>query len=131
MTKKFTEEQYNGIVKSWRDGIRYVSGTEAVMNYLEKNNVRFMGEEALAVANPLTRKWAHEKFVEKEKRYIWTSQHANIFGRHKRLYWHAPAGSVREYFTIDEHASDESELLTESEIKEWGYNPEAFDREEV
>lgn len=127
---KFTEEQYQKIIDAWDSQIMYKSATQSVIDELEIGYLN-MGDQALAIANPLTREWAHDKFVEKEKKYVWTSKKANSSGKNKRLFWQMSSKSVRDYFTIDENAFDDSELLTESEIKEWGYNPEMFDREEV
>lgn len=129
---KFTEEQYQKIVEI---GEKYqddrMSQINAIISFtydIPLNQIEVVNR-AIAIANPLTREWAHDKFV--EKKYVWTSKKANSSGRHKRLYWQQPSASIRDYFTIDERSSDESELLTESEIKSWGYNPEMFDREEV
>lgn len=141
---RFTEEQYQKIVEIadeymltsdfgiMGDITQKSIGTEFLKTELSSEiDFRLSAEEIIAIANPLTREWAHEKFVEKENRYVWTSKKANSSGRHKRLYWQQPSASIRDYFTLDERSSDESELLTESEIKEWGYNPDMFDREEV
>jgi len=122
MTKKFTEEQYQSIIKAWQSENIYIHQTEAVIDCLIDDlnlSVTLIGDEALALANPVTREWAHDKFVEKEKRYVWRLKTNNSY----RLTTHGGATQVNI------SRSSES-LLTESEIKAWGYNPEMFDREE-
>ena len=139
---KFTEEQFKKLVEIQEDNYSHdlywglgkdISETVRrdnlnLHNFIDENDLE---NKAVALMNLLTREWAHDKFVEKEKKYVWTSKKANSSGKNKRLFWQMSSKSVRDYFTIDENAFDDSELLTESEIKEWGYNPEMFDREEV
>ena len=67
---------------------------------------------------PLTREWAHDKFVEKEKKYHWK---LNGF-----------------YLTRDEsdkslffYKYDDEAKLKRSELQHWGFNPEMFDKEEA
>lgn len=130
MTKKFTEEQYQNIIDAWDSQIWYKSAIQSVIDELGIDYID-MGDQALALANPLTRKWAHDKFVEKEKHYIWTSKEVNSSGKHKRLFTQQQSASVRDYFILDKHGHDENELITESEIKKWGHAPERFYKEEV
>ena len=118
MTKNFTEEQYQNIVDAWDSEMRYVTATRSVNDYLVSNNITFMGDEALAIANPLTREWAHEQYVEKEKKYYWKLK--GFF-----LVKSASDGSL--YF--DE--LEDADSLSESEIREWGFNPDMFHQVEV
>lgn len=120
MSKKFTEEQYQEIIKVWRNEAGYVKGMQAVVDYLSSIDMSFMVGEAVALANPTTREWAHEQYVEKEKRYIW---HLKTDKKY-RLTTHAGATQVNI-----SHSSESK--LTESEIKAWGFNQEMFDKEEV
>lgn len=73
---KFTEEQYQKIVNAWDSQIMYKSATQSVIDELKVGYLN-MGDYALALANPLTREWAHDKFVEKEKKYYWTHKNRN------------------------------------------------------
>lgn len=130
MTKKFTEEQYQDIIEEWEGEISDTNATKAIIDYLKDEDLEYMSDEAMAIANPLTRKWAHDKFVEEEKKYVWTSKKANSNGKNKRLFWQMSTKAVQDYFTNDENAFDNSEFLTESEIEAWGYNSEMFNREE-
>ncbi|MGR8838202.1 hypothetical protein N2F28_08335 [Leuconostoc falkenbergense] len=128
---KFTEEQYRKIVDAWNSQLMYENSTKAVINSLETIYIN-MREQALALANPLTREWAHDKFVEKEKKYYWRIEQRDE-GYEIRLFAD-PQGFVSSYKFVDPCFGDvrkKSEQLTESEIKAWGYNPEMFDREEV
>ena len=130
MSKKFTEEQYQKIVEAWRSENLYIHQTEAVIDYLiDDFNVDVtLGEEALAIANPLTREWAHEQFVEKEKKYTWTLKKVDKSGIKMHLYKDY-FEKVQPFFSVTNVNIDDNEKLTEKEIREWGYNPEMFDKE--
>lgn len=134
MSNKFTEKQYNMLVeiqedqysddlffesKSYENSIAYTVAQkyDVLKWFIDTND---LGNEVVALMNPLTREWAHEKFVEKEKKYVWRLKNNNYY----RLTNHG--GSTQVNIS---HSSES--LLTESEIKAWGYNPEMFDREEV
>ena len=132
MTKKFTEEQYQKIVMTYESSSDYVDAIKLVLNYIDELN--WLGyEEALAIANPRTRDWAHDKYVEKEKKYYWTGKKEDDTGCVKRLYKDGDSMIVDYGIGISnsDTNNDKVEQLTESEIREWGYNPEMFDKEEV
>lgn len=115
---KFTEEQYQKIVDIWNNEYAFVEGIKEVFNYIEKERLANTVYESAALANPVTREWAHEQYVEKEKEYFWTNKNIKGFGLYK----------------IDGVVFPKSGLLTAltiSEVREWGYNPEMFDKEEV
>lgn len=118
MTTKFTEEEYQKIVDAWDGECRYVTAMKSVSDFLVSNDIKFMGDKALAIANPLTREWAHDKFVEKEKKYYWKLKNN----------WEFALVSTRALVNLSLHNKS---ALTESEIREWGFNPDMFDREEV
>ena len=40
-------------------------------------------------------------------------------------------GSVQPFLSVTNVNIDDDEKLTETEIREWGYNPEMFNKEEV
>lgn len=129
---KFTEEQYHKIIKAWRSSITYGNKTDAVIDCLIDDlnlDAMLMGEKALAIANPATRELAHEQYVEKEKRYVWTSERktGDVF---MRLY-KSKRGYIGSTLVIENGETGLYEKLTESEIREWGYNPEMFNKEEV
>lgn len=149
MTKKFTEEQFNKLVKiqesQYREDLfpnpttsvdqisRIVAKTEANLRiFIEQN---YLGNEAVALMNPLTREWAHDKFVEKEKKYVWTSKkpvtrNGNGFEIYKRLY-RTLNGDISDVLKGKNEYVYEEEYLTETDIRAWGYNPEMFDKEAV
>ncbi|MDY5164362.1 hypothetical protein RQW99_07430 [Leuconostoc falkenbergense] len=140
---KFTEEQYQTIVEMFEK-----VNDEYNMGFLNPNIVTFFQDKLYkefgnvlyfvedwqtitAFANPLTREWAHDKFVEKEKKYYWNSIKTNSSGHHSRLF-KVESGNVTSYSRAEPADNiSEDEQLTESEIREWGYNPDMFDREEV
>ena len=136
MSKKFTEEQYQKIVEIG-DGYNepfienladYISGT----GRFDDDDIYL--SQAIAIANPLTREWAHDKFVEKEKKYYWMSKTLDNAGAHYQLYRTrdnmiiaivVPAKSKTYY------EKDIAYAIAESEVKLWGFNPEMFDKEEA
>lgn len=143
---KFTEEQYRRIVEIQAESFPTTIISEGMhMNeggfwkvvsekmpllseYVYNNDLHF---ELAAIANPLTREWAHDKFVEKEKKYRWSSKAQDEDGYVKRLY-KEESGMISGYSSLKNDVGDYfGDQLTESEIKSWGYNPEMFDREEV
>ncbi|WP_273713120.1 hypothetical protein [Leuconostoc mesenteroides] len=86
----------------------------------------------LALANPLTREWAHDKFVDKEKKYYWTSKKRDLDDNVLTLYKDEEGMVSTSFRGVSEpNIHSEDRRITESEIKAWGYNPEMFDREEV
>lgn len=135
MTKKFTEEQYQEIIKAWGSEAGYVKGIQAVVDYLSSIEMSFMVDEAVALANPRTRLGAHEQFVEKEKKYVWTSKKPYCKDFYKRLYMASDGLSkningigIASYEKLN---VSEDEYLTETEVRKNGYDPEWFDKEEV
>lgn len=129
MADKFTEEQYQRIVEIWNDEVTYKDGAQSVTNFIVKIG-SYQYEKALAIANPITREWAHDKFVEKEKKYRWSSKKLDENSEHVLLYKDR-SGAIYGILMDDNGSLDEDEQLTESEIKEWGYNPDMFDREGI
>ncbi len=139
MNNKFTEEQYQEIINIWNNGQDFDDTILSVSDYARKLNARLNYEygdnvydygEAILLALPKSREWAHEQFVEKEKKYVWTLKKVDKSGIKMRLckeYF----GKVQPFFSVTNVNIDDSEKLTESEIREWGYNPEMFDKEEV
>lgn len=132
MTKKFTEEQYQQIIEIADEYFPYTilypnydKGFMDILYEQDKNIYELVSyedleEKVIAIVNKLTREWAHEQFVEKEKKYVWYLKDNNFY----RLTNHGGATQVN----ISHSTEDE---LTESEVKKWGYNPEMFDKEEV
>jgi len=131
MSKKFTEEQYQEIINF--DSFKTVyrlglvdSFVGEIIPFISNNDLQ---QEAMALSNPLTREWAHEQFVEKEKRYIWQSKQETDSGDVKRLY-NAAIG-IADSFVEKTKPIHNGNLITETEVKKWGYDPEMFDKEEV
>ena len=123
MAKKFTEEQYQKIVETVNKypdfgSVYYVQNgwveskpTNTFNELIEALSYTVSGESEvnrmLALANPLTREWAHDKFVEKEKKYYWTTKKKNEQGKTLTLF--RGAGGVVQMIGT-------KEALTESEI---------------
>ncbi|MDI6495457.1 hypothetical protein [Leuconostoc lactis] len=141
---KFTEEQFNILVKiqedQYSDDLYFEpkSGNKAVEHVVENNNPKMndfieqnnLGNEAVAIMNPRTREWAHEQFVEKDNKYVWTLKKVDKNGIKMHLYKDY-FGRVCSFLSVKNVNIDDSDKLTETEIKEWGYNPEMFTKEEV
>lgn len=126
MSKMFSEEQYQEIVQAW-EGVRgFVEATASVIELVDDFEDDLGYSEALALANPKSREWAHELYVEKESRYYWTSLKKDEYGVH----WYL----MRDVAVImmgDERQFGLDEQLTEGEVREWGYDPDKFTRHRV
>lgn len=134
MKKKFTEEQYQIIVELQRDsypdsiitggkvGVPFKSSlTGRLYRFVTDNG---LDNEVVALANPITRKWAHEQFVEKEKKYYWRYKKKDEDGDS----WYLKKSSGIICLTWLDY---EKKYFFETEVRESGYNPDMFDREEV
>ena len=130
MTNKFTEEQYQKIVNLQEDEYRFsilegnddcdysfwrrlINAEPDIASFANENKLI---DELAALANPLTREWAHDQFVEKEKKYYW-----------KRNGLYLKKDEFDGSIIFDSYKN----LFTESEIIFWGYNPAMFNKEEV
>ena len=132
MTKKFTEEQYQKIVEI---GNQYhddrIRKTEVLLDYMCEGG-GFNGgnteplDRAMAIANPLTRELAHNKYVEKEKKYVWESKQETAGGGVKRLY--DAAIGITDSFVGKTDTTHNDNWITETEVKKWGYDPSKFTR---
>jgi len=133
MSNKFTEKQYQKIVDITDEYIKKsgwgLIGThpdEPIGSIFEGTNLIFqvnfsdINQEMMAMANPLTREWAHDKFVEKEKKYYWFLKNYEKTIRLVKVH-------INNMITTSE--SDPT-ALTEVEVKRLGYNPVMFDKEE-
>lgn len=145
MTKKFTEEQFKKLVKiqekyfpltMMEHGVGGESPYEAISETCIKLSDFIwdekLGNEAVALMNPVTRELAHELYVEKEKKYVWSSKKVDRDSNVLILYidkYGMVSTSYRKVY--EKNFRNEDMFITESEIKAWGYNPEMFDKEEV
>ena len=144
MSKKFTEEQYQKIVDLQKSSYSWsileeftdfsfwqslISVDKKLTGFIHENNLQ---DELAAIANPLTREWAHDKFVEKEKKYYWTSKKQDGVNDVVVLRKFDTNMVIGQPKNIKEPVLRNIEFcLSESEIREWGYNPEMFNKEEV
>lgn len=74
---KFTEEQYREIIRTYENNSGYDNKATAVIRVVDNFNDSLSYNEAFALANPVTREWAHDRFVEEEKKYVWGTQTIN------------------------------------------------------
>lgn len=142
---KFTEEQFKKLVEIQEDQycddlyFEPKSSNKAVEHVVEQHDPELndfidnnsLGNEAVALMNPVTRELAYEKYVEKEKRYVWTSKKRTNSGDANRLFESIYGGINVVSIRGGRKEVIQREKLTESEIREWGYDPERFDKEEV
>jgi len=133
MSKKFSESQYQEIIQAWESVRGFVEATASVIKLIDDFEDSFSYledglsyDEALALANPKSREWAHELYVDKESRYYWTSLKRDEYGSH----WYL----MRDVAVImmgDARQFGPEEQLTESEVREWGYDPDKFTKHRV
>lgn len=134
---KFTEKQYKTIIDFQTEIFSNNIFSQGVGNYSFPGELNIfnrdlemfilnngLGNEFMSLLNPLTRVWAYEQFVEQEKKYYWTNKKADDDGMRLNLD-RFPDGIVILKYSL------RGEALTESEIREWGYNPEYFDKKEA
>lgn len=141
MMKKFTEEQYRAIAKAGDKAANEVFGLiDSRVDFEEllrmeapnQDNVFYpefnlYNQEIMAIANPATRHEAKEKYVEKEKKYFWKSKNKDIYGNVMHLK-RDPSGSIER---VPHAFHGKNEQLTEPEVRNEGYNPDYFWKEEV
>ena len=126
MSKMFSESQYQEIIQAWESVRGFVEATASVIELVDDFEDGLGYNEALALANPKSREWAHGLYVERERRYYWTSLKKDEYG----VYWYL----MRDVAVImmgDERQFGLDEQLTESEVREWGYDPDKFTRHSV
>ncbi|MCK8618013.1 hypothetical protein LNP00_06590 [Fructobacillus sp. M158] len=141
MTQKiFTEEQYQAIakvgdkmIKEKNSGLLLNAFTYFENEYQTDDNGFYPStiddnQQIMAIINPLTRKWAHDQFVEKEKKYFWTSKKTDNHGKPLRL---AKDEDGAIYFIGRGMRLKFTMKIAETEIREWGYNPDMFDKAEA
>lgn len=116
---KFTEEQYKEIVYMFRVAGDSEEETRLVAEYVSSINHSSDYYKALALANPLTREWAHERFVEKEKKYVWRDKYTGYVIYKMLNDWSLSATALGE------------KHFTETELENSPFKPEWFDKEEV
>lgn len=117
---KFTEEQYQKIIEIWNNEYAFEKGIKEVLNYIKKERLANAVYESTAIANPLTREWAHDQFVEKEKRYVWRlkSDNTSVINKTVGVWFLDKVPSGIEYFS-------------EKEIAKSPFKPEWFNKEEA
>ena len=125
MTKKLTENQYQLLVSS----VDRQETLDSIVSLVENFASVELGStdkdtlfKIMALANPKTRDTAHDRYIEKEKKYYWNTKKKNEHGHSMNLL-HGAGGVVQMMGPKD--------ALTETEIREWGYNPDMFDKELV
>lgn len=133
MSNKFTEEQYQKIVAIYNKKSFIQDSVKGVIDYYVDNigiMVNTNALMALAIANPLTREWAHEQYVEKEKKFVWNSKNPLNDGDFVRLYKESD-GDIA-YVIVDDNVSISSdELLTFKEVMNSIFDVNMFNKKEM
>ncbi|CAK1250170.1 hypothetical protein R53140_OCIKHKEL_01351 [Fructobacillus fructosus] len=143
MTKKFTEEEYQKIVEiadrllddknradielSTLDEIYF--RIQKSSNAEENNKFKDLNQELALIALPKSRDWAHEQFVDKEKKYYWRRKKNDKDD--DSVYLDIDAYGVMAPHSFYSHQIDYLPSFTESEVIEAGYNPDYYWKEEV
>ena len=140
MTKKFTQEQYQKIIE-----IAYEYKINSAFGIIGDTTQKSIGaeffetdlnveidfydnaEEIMALVNPLTREWAHDKFVYEEPKFHFILKDIRDS---KDKQYHLVKNGTGAIILYPFRGADKP-AFKESEIIKWGFNPKAFDREEV
>lgn len=117
---KFTEEQYREIIRTYENNYGYDNKATAVIRVVDNFENYLSFNEAFALANPVTREWAHERFVEKEKKYVWCLKSNNDL----------VISNLNGEWFLDKTPSG-IEYFSETEINNSPFKPEWFNKEEV
>ena len=130
---KFTEEQFKKLVKiqekyfshnMLEKGLGGASPCQAInesdieMSYFIW--AEYLKNEDVAIMNPATRDWAHERFVEKENKYVWRLKADDSMVVSKE----------HDSWYLDRIPTDNM-YFSEKEINNSPFKPEWFDKEEV
>lgn len=122
---KFTEEQYQEIIEVWDAKNSYSESTKAVTEMVIRDfneSWKYDIGQALALGNETSRDWAHEQFVEPEKKYVWHIGEAGNIINFINGDWHL---DYRLNFdNVQTH-------FTEREIENSPFIPSWFNKEEV
>ena len=143
MSNKFTEEQYQNIVDisdKYKEknafGIIGGGAAKTIGSELDETTLSLeidfyeKAEEIMAIANPRTREWAHNKYVEKEKKFVWNSKNPLNDGDFVRLYKDCDGDIV--YVIVDDNVSISSdELLTFKEVINSIFDVNMFNKKEM
>lgn len=123
---KFTEEQFKNIVEAWEKTYDYVLSVKNVIETVESfgEGYEFKIGEALALANAVSSEWAHEQFVEKEKKYVWTTP---LVAGIK----YALIKENGKYVLSDMYLTGKGTPLTELEVVNIGLKTDWFNKEEA
>ncbi|WP_444670786.1 hypothetical protein [Fructobacillus fructosus] len=136
MTKKFTEEEYQKIAdcfdklnKKYNMGLLSSNLVDEVFKkFIRDYDYQLYWQEIVAIMNPITRDEAHEKFVEKEKKYYWRRKKNDKDDDSVYI-------DIDVYGVMAPHSFYSNQIdyqaFTESEVIEAGYNPDYYDKEEV
>lgn len=115
----FTQNEYDLITEAWDDEVTFTDSVTAVIRKMSELKGLVKSDDmskVISLGNPDSRAWAYNRYVEKEKKYIWLLN---------GLYLERDWGDDSIIF------NNTSTPLTESEIKHWGYNADMFEKEEV
>lgn len=136
MTKKFTEEEYQKIVDCF-DKLKAEFNLGILnMNVVANMQLKLDGvvnpfydwPEIVAIANPITRYWAHEQFVEKEKEYFWTGKITDKDGRYVHI---SRDDKNKPKIIRSRECNPIGYPFTETEVKAAYLDVDMFDKEEV
>jgi len=123
MTKKLTTEEWNRINSFDFDSMDATKSKEVLSLLLNNPTEQETLYLVRALTNPLTREWAHDKFVEEEEKFLFTKikevdgqkLHLNIIDNGD--------GDNRIYLD-----SDDPTPLTIQQVEDYGFNLDKFEK---
>ncbi|MDD9139164.1 hypothetical protein H7198_06055 [Fructobacillus sp. CRL 2054] len=120
--EKANEETGNGLID-----VETVCNFKARLygNYLFSRD----WQKILAIANPLTRSWAYEEYIKKDKKFYWWYKQLDDDG--ESWYLTNKYGIITTSCSGDFYGENQKAPLTEKEVYLAGYNPHKFRKEEV
>ena len=138
--KKFTEEEYQKIVDiadkyfEQHKELAVTVNLKNIYDYIfynetvESKKIKDLNQELVLIALPKYRDWAHDQFVEPEKKYYWRRKKNDKDGDSVYL-------DIDVYGVMAPHSFYSNQIdyqaFTESEVIEAGYNPDYYWKEEV
>lgn len=117
---KFSEEQYQQIIEEFENKGSYHKRFSLVMDVVNSFAGDYSYEEAFILGLPKSREWAHEQFVEEEKKYVWRLKSDNYL----------VISNLNGEWFLDKTPSD-IEYFSEKEIENSPFKPDWFNKEEV
>ncbi|CAK1251357.1 hypothetical protein [Fructobacillus fructosus] len=140
MTKPLNEEEYQKFMNSCHVSVmpnyrthefldrpdltqHEIESVRIDINLRNLRQLKLNQNQILALINPITKDYAHDLLVKKDKKYAWRYKKKDTDGDTYYL--------AKECGLIAFNFMKTNDTFTEKEVVEAGYNPDMFDKEEV